>query len=97
MVGYLEGVLKVGNLVLAIVAGYFAVSLIKVSHSRRELKPWVLLIFGLILFALQMILGALRAFQIFESPFLTHIVPSAILGFLIAALVMQINLNKIKR
>jgi|TARA_B100001971_G_C18206700_1_gene548081 heme A synthase len=91
MVQYLEGILKVGNLVLAVVAGFIALSLIKATKKRNELKPWIFLIWALVFFAVQMILGALRAFQIFESAFLTHVNPAIILILLIVALILQIQ------
>jgi len=91
---YLEGILKIANLVLALIAGIIAVSLIKVSRKRKELNAWVLLIIALILFAVQQILGALRAFKIFESPYLTHIIPTFILVLLISALVKQMHIQK---
>ena len=93
MVEFVEGILKIGNLVLALVAGFIAFSLMKVSHSRKELKPWVFMLFALIFFGVQEILGALRAFQIYESPFLTHINPAIILAFTIAALVYQLQIG----
>lgn len=91
---YLEGILKIANLVLAFVAGVIGLSLIRVSRKRKELKAWVILITALIFFAIQEILGALRAFKIFETPYLTHIVPTVILVFLIIALYQQINIQK---
>lgn len=93
---YLDGILKIANLVLAIVAGFIGISLIKISRKKKELNAWVLLIVALIFFAIQMILGALRAFKIFESPYLTHIIPTVILIFLIIALLKQINIQKTK-
>lgn len=90
---YLEGILKVAILVLSLVAGAIAISLIKISKKRKELNAWVLLIIALIFFAVQVILGALRAFNIFESPYLTHIVPTVILVFLAIALLKQINIQ----
>ena len=93
---YLEGLLKIANLILALVAGIVSISLIKVSRKRKELNAWVLLIAALIFFAVQMILGALRAFKIFESPYLTHIVPTIILVLLIIALLKQITIQKEK-
>jgi len=46
---------------------------------------------ALVFFSVTEIFGALRAFQIYESPFITHIIPTIILGFLVAALIMEIN------
>lgn len=91
---YLEGILKIANLILAFIAGVIGLSLIRVSRKRKELKAWVLLITALVFFAIQEILGALRAFKIFETPYLTHIVPTVILVFLIIALYQQINIQK---
>ena len=94
MVGYLEGILKIANLFLASVAGLIAVSLFRSSRKQKFLKPWYLLIVVLILFAVQEILGALRAFNIYSTPHLTHLNPSLMLGLLIWALVLQNNLKK---
>ena len=93
MVQYLEGILKIANLILAFVAGVIALSLIKKTEKRKELKAWIILIFALVFFAIQQVLGALRAFKIFESQFLTHIVPTVILALLIVALIQQINIQ----
>jgi len=93
-VQYLVGILKIANLVLAFVAGILGLSLIKVSRKKKELNAWVLLIIALIFFAIQMILGALRAFKIFETPYLTHIVPTIIVAFLMVALIKQIDIQK---
>jgi len=93
-VQYLEGILKIANIILAFIAGIMGISLLRISKRRKELNAWVLLIVALIFFAIQMILGALRAFNIFESLYLTHIVPTVILAFLIIALVKQINIHK---
>ena len=91
---YLEGLLKIANLFLAVVAGIMAVSLVKISRKKKELNAWIILIIALVFFAIQMILGALRAFNVFESPYLTHIVPTVILVLLIIALLKQINIQK---
>ena len=93
MVQYFEGILKIANLLLSVFAGVVAISLFNIS-KKKELRPWRMLIFALVFFAVQEILGALRAFNIFSTPFLTHIVPTVILGFLIAALLLQININE---
>lgn len=93
MVQYIEGILKIANLFLSIIAGIIALSLFKIS-KKKELRPWRMLIIALVFFAIQEILGALRAFNIFSTAYLTHIVPTVILGFLVAALLLQININK---
>lgn len=91
---YLEGLLKIANVFLSIIAGIIAITLFKASNQRKHLKPWKILIIVLVLFAIQEILGALRAFDIFESPYLTHIIPTAMLGLLIITLLFQIGVHK---
>jgi len=93
LVQFIEGILKIANLFLAIVAGIIAATLFKVSR-KKELKPWMFLIVALIFFAIQEILGALRAFEIFSTPYLTHVVPTIILVLLVIALILQINMVK---
>jgi predicted membrane-bound dolichyl-phosphate-mannose-protein mannosyltransferase len=91
MVGYLEGILKIANLFLSVIAGIIAISLFKYSREDNNLKSWYILIVVLILFAVQEILGALRAFQIYSTPHLTHVNPSIMLGLLIWALALQVK------
>ena len=94
MVGYVEGVLQIANVFLIIVAGLTAITLFKVSGAKKHLRAWRPLIIVLILFAVEEILGALRSFDIYSTPHLTHIVPSLMLGFLIYALTQQIIVSK---
>ncbi len=94
MVEYLEGMLKISNLFLSLVAGYIALTIISMSSKKKLLVPWKILSFALIFFAIQEILGVLRAFNIYSSSYLTHIVPTVILGLLIFCLTLQINLYK---
>lgn len=93
MVGYIEGILKIANLFLAVVAGLIAISLLKSSNKKKYLKPWYILIIVLILFAVQEVLGALRAFEIYSTTYLTHIIPTIMLGLLIWTLILQINVK----
>ena len=90
---FIEGVLKISNVVLALIAGLIAISMFALPSKDEALRPWKVLVFVLLFFAVQEILGALRAFQIYESPFLTHVVPTIILVLLIRALILQQNLN----
>lgn len=90
----LEGILKIANLFLAVVAAVIGIGLFKSSFKDKLLRAWKPLSVALILFAVQEVLGALRAFDIYESPFLTHINVSLLLGFLIYALVLQIEVTK---
>lgn len=94
MVSYIEGILKIANLFLALVAGGIAISLFHHAWRNRQLRAWRPMIVALVLFAVQMVLGALRAFNIYESPFLTHVNVSVLLVFLIWALIVQIGVVK---
>src|SRR3989338_6608185 len=91
---YLYGTFQIANLFLAIVAGAMAATLFEISHARSHLRPWKVLILALILFAILEIVGALRSFGIYSSPFLTHVITSAILSLVIVALVMQIRIGE---
>lgn len=91
---FIEGIFNIANVFLAISAGVIAASLFTRAWKQESLKAWRPLIFALIFFAVQEILGALRSFNIFSTPYLTHIVPSIILGLLIASIVMQIDVTK---
>ncbi len=90
----LFGILKISNLFLSIIAGFIAITLFMLSRKRVDLRPWKILVIALVFFALQELLGALRAFNIFSTPYLTRIVPTVILGLLIFALTKQINITK---
>jgi len=91
MVDLLTGTFEIAAVFLSIVAGLVALSLFHVSHRNKELNAWRYLIVSLVLFALEEIFGALNSFKIYETTFLTHIIPTAILGFLICALVVEIH------
>ncbi|MBS3136193.1 hypothetical protein J4401_04505 [Candidatus Woesearchaeota archaeon] len=91
LIDFLEGLLKISNLVLSVIAGIIAASMFKISQERKSLRAWKVLIVVLLLFVVQQILGALRAFGIYSSPFLTHVNVSILLGFLIYAMALQIH------
>ena len=52
------------------------------------------MIIALVLFAVEEVIGALKTFGIYETPHLTHVIPFFILLFVIAAIVIQINITK---
>jgi len=91
---YLDGVLQIANVFLAIIAGIIAVSLFNISHKQKHLKPWRSLIICLILFAIEEIFGALYAFNIYAHPFITHLIPSIILIVLMYVLFSQIEVSE---
>jgi len=57
LVQYLEGLLKIANLFLALIAGAIGISLIRISHKKKKLNAWVILIIALMFFAVQEVLG----------------------------------------
>ena len=93
---FLEGAMKLTNVVLALVAGYLSLQIYHMSR-RKDLLPWKVLAAALLFFMVQHILGALRAFNLYESVFLTHIVVTIILGLLILALSLQIHFTLTRR
>ena len=93
MVDFITGMLQIANVFLAVVAGVIASTIFKVS-KKKLLKAWRPLVIVLILFAVEEIVGSLKSFGIFSTPYLTHIIPSFILGFLIWSLVRQINISR---
>ncbi len=92
-IDYITGVLQIATLFLAIVAGFIAASLYK-SSGKKEFAAWKPLIAALIFFSLEEVVAALRSFGIYESPFLTHVIPSIILGLLIWAIVLQMDIAR---
>ena len=92
-IDYITGTLQIANVFLAIVAGFVAASLYK-SSAKKEFAAWRPLIAALILFSFEEIVGAIRSFGIYQSPFLTHIIPSFILGLLIWALIQQMDITR---
>lgn len=94
MVSYIEGILKIANLFLVLVAGGIAISVFYHAWKNRELRAWKPMIIALLLFGVQQVLGMLRAFGIYESSFLTHVNVSLLLAFVVYALILQIGVVK---
>jgi len=92
-IDFVTGVLQIANVFLAIVAGLFAAGLFAIS-KEKQLRPWQPLAIALFLFAVEEIFGGLRSFSIYSNPWITHVIPSFILAFLIWALILQLNLVK---
>lgn len=91
---WVYGIAQLTALFLAIFAAFFATTLFKSSKQFAMLGAWRYLIITIVLFAVEELLGTLRSFGVFATPHLTHIVPSFVLIFLIAALQRQISINK---
>lgn len=85
---------QIGSVILSVVAGGIALSMFNQAHARKSLRAWRYLIWSLVFFALEEFMGALKTFGVWSTPWLTHVIPSVILAFLITALVVQINVTK---
>jgi len=91
---WLYGIASISTAFLAVVAGILAISLFEAAFKVKDMKAWRFLIFALALFGVQEVVGALKIFGVYSTPHLTHIIPSFILAFLIAALVNQIYISR---
>lgn len=90
---WIYGTAVLTALFLSFIAGFIAVTLFK-SSGKRNLGAWKYMIVALILFAFEEFFGSLKVFGIFHTAWITHVIPSFILVFLIAAIVKQINITK---
>lgn len=86
---FITGVLQIANFFLAVVAGLIAATLFEVS-KEKQLRAWKPLAVALVFFALEEVFGGLRSFNIYTSTWITHVIPSIILIFLIYGLALQI-------
>jgi len=91
---WVYGITQIAAVILSLAAGFLAARLFSVAARRKTLTAWRHLVVVLILFAIEELFGALDVFGIYNTPFLTHIIPTFMLGFLIAALMTQINVNR---
>jgi len=91
---WIYGSAQIGAVVLSIVAGIIAVSMLRVSHQQKQLRGWRTLLLALIFFTLEEIFGALRTFGLYNNPWITHVIPSIILTLLIFALINQHNVTR---
>jgi len=79
---------------LSIIAGIIAISMFRATKRQKNLRSWRYMIIALVLFAIEEVIGALKTFGIYETPHLTHVIPFFILLFVIAAVVIQINITR---
>ncbi|MFQ5620751.1 MAG: hypothetical protein ACE5FT_02830 [Candidatus Nanoarchaeia archaeon] len=91
---WMYGIAQLAALFLAIFAALFAISMFRTSRQFAMLKAWKWMIGAVVLFAVEELLGTLKTFGVFSTPHLTHVVPSFVMIFLIAALIKQIEINK---
>lgn len=90
---WIYGVAQFAAAFLAIIAAFIAATMLK-KAEEKPLKAWVFLLLGVIFFAIEEVIGALKTFGIFETQYLTHVIPGIIMGLLITALVVQTNIAR---
>ena len=90
---FFGGMLQLTNMFLAIIAGGIAISMFKVAGKKADpsLRPWKFLLFALVIYAVLQIVAVLRSFNIFETPFLTHVIVSVLLFFVIIGLIIELE------
>jgi len=92
--GWILGIAQFTVVVLSVIAGLLALSMFKRTGEKKYLRAWRPLIIGLVFFAAVEIAGLLRNFQLHSNPWITHVLVSFVLVFLIAGLYRQINITK---
>lgn len=92
---FLNGLLQLAGLFLAVAAGIFALSLFKISHQVKELWSWKILIIALIFFAIHKIFSALHAFDILRTAYLGQLLPFVIQALVLWAVSFQIQTVKV--
>ncbi len=90
---WIYGVAQLAAGFLAIIAAIIAVTMFGKSETKL-LRAWKFLLIAVLFFAIEEIIGALKTFGIYITPHLTHVIPGIILGLLITALIIQININR---
>ena len=91
---WIYGIAQLAAAFLSVIAGILAVNLFNSSKKQKLLRAWRYLMIALVIFAVEEVVCALKTFGVYSTPHLTHVIPSVILAFLIAAVVVQININK---
>jgi len=91
---WVYGITTLTVVFLSIIAGFIAITMFETTRQRKYLSAWKYLLVALILFAIEELVGTMKIFGIWSTPWLTHVIPSFILVFLIAALLRQIDITR---
>lgn len=91
---WVYGIATLTVVFLSIIAGFLSLTMFKSTAHRKYLAAWRYLLVALFLFAVEELVGTLKVFGVWSTPWLTHVIPSFILVFLIAALLTQINITR---
>ncbi len=87
---WVYGIAQLGAVVLALIAGAFTFALFQMSSRFGHLRAWKPLLIALLLFVVEEIIGALRTFGVHHNEWITHVIPSFILVFMMYSLIQQI-------
>lgn len=90
---WIYGVAQFAAGFLAVIAAFIALTMFR-KAEQKPLKAWIYLLIGVIFFAIEEVIGALKTFGIFETQYLTHVIPGIIMALLITALVVQTNIAR---
>ncbi|MBW2978887.1 hypothetical protein KY304_02130 [Candidatus Woesearchaeota archaeon] len=90
---WVYGIAQLAAGFLAIIAAIIAMTMFGKSNTKL-LRAWKFLLIAVLVFAIEEVIGAMKTFGIYVTPHLTHIIPGIILGLLITALIIQININR---
>jgi hypothetical protein len=85
---------QIASVILSVAAAWIALGMFKEARQRKSLRAWKYLLSALIFFTIEELVGALKTFGVWSTPWLTHVIPSIILGFLITAIIIQIQITK---
>jgi FtsH-binding integral membrane protein len=92
---WVYGISQIAAVVLSLFVALIGISLFQISLKKKQLHAWKFLLIALIFFTAEEVFGTLKTFGILTNiSFITHIIPSFIMGFLITALIIQIQVNK---
>jgi len=91
---WVYGIAVLTAVFLSIIAGFLALSLFKRTSERRYLRAWKPLLLALVLFTLLEVFGALKVFGVYPTVWVTHVLASLILVFLISALIVEISVTR---
>ena len=94
---WIYGVTQLAVGFLAVIAGIICLSMLQ-SSKHRELRAWRAVLIGLFLFICLQVIGGLRTFGMIPNTgiwlFIVHVLVSGILGLLILAITIQLQVNR---
>jgi len=88
---WVYGIATLTAVFLSVIAGVIALGMFEQARQRKHLAAWKPLIIALVLFAVEETVGALKIFGVYSTTWLTHVIPSFIMLFLIAAITASLD------